>query len=99
MSIYSCAAPRRAATGSCSLVRGWVLHGGPARGWWTAWTRVWDSDAGPAYLKCPDQRERAMHELVIRPDWAQQIGQLRERLTEDTNIIGGVRISVCEAVG
>ena len=28
-----------------------------------------------------------MHELVIRPDWAQQIGQLRERLTEDTNII------------
>ena len=40
-----------------------------------------------------------MHELVIRPDWAQQIGQLRERLTEDTNIIGGVRISVCEAVG
>lgn len=28
-----------------------------------------------------------MHELVIRFDWAQQIGQLRERLTEDTNII------------
>jgi hypothetical protein len=28
-----------------------------------------------------------MHELVIRPDWAQQIGQLRERLTEDTHII------------
>lgn len=28
-----------------------------------------------------------MHELVIRPDWALQIGQLRERLTEDTNII------------
>ena len=28
-----------------------------------------------------------MHELVIRPDWAQQIGQLRERLTEDTNIV------------
>jgi len=28
-----------------------------------------------------------MHELVIRPDWAQQIGQLRGRLTEDTNII------------
>ncbi len=28
-----------------------------------------------------------MDELVIRPDWAQQIGQLRERLTEDTNII------------
>ncbi len=28
-----------------------------------------------------------MHELVIRPDWAQQIGQLREQLTEDTNII------------
>lgn len=27
-----------------------------------------------------------MHELVIRPDWALQIGQLRERLTEDTNI-------------
>lgn len=25
-----------------------------------------------------------MHELVIRPDWAQQIGQLRERLTENT---------------
>lgn len=28
-----------------------------------------------------------MHELVIRPDWAQQISQLRERLTEDTNVI------------
>jgi len=28
-----------------------------------------------------------VHELVIRPDWAQQIGQLRERLTEETNII------------
>jgi hypothetical protein len=28
-----------------------------------------------------------MHELVIRPDWAQQIGQLRGRLTEDTHII------------
>ncbi len=28
-----------------------------------------------------------MHELVIRPDWAQQISQLRGRLTEDTNII------------
>ena len=28
-----------------------------------------------------------MDELVIRPDWAQQISQLRERLTEDTNII------------
>jgi hypothetical protein len=28
-----------------------------------------------------------MHELIIRPDWAQQIGQLRERLTEDTLII------------
>ncbi len=28
-----------------------------------------------------------MHELVIRPDWAQQIGQLRVRLTEDTNIV------------
>lgn len=28
-----------------------------------------------------------MHELVIRPDWAQQIGQLRERLTEDTHIV------------
>jgi hypothetical protein len=28
-----------------------------------------------------------VHELVICPDWAEQIGQLRERLTEDTNII------------
>ncbi|MEJ8826796.1 hypothetical protein WKW80_33135 [Variovorax humicola] len=28
-----------------------------------------------------------MHELVIRPDWAQQIGQVRASLTEDTNII------------
>lgn len=28
-----------------------------------------------------------MHELVIRPDWAQQIGRLRELLTEDTQII------------
>lgn len=28
-----------------------------------------------------------MYELVIRPDWAQQISQLRERLTEDTHII------------
>lgn len=28
-----------------------------------------------------------MHELVIRPDWAQQISQLRGRLTEDTHII------------
>ena len=27
-----------------------------------------------------------MHELVIRPDWAQHIGELRERLTEGTNI-------------
>ena len=28
-----------------------------------------------------------MHDLVIRPDCAQQIGRLREQLTEDTNII------------
>ncbi len=28
-----------------------------------------------------------MHELVIRPDWAQQIAQLRQSLTEDTNIV------------
>ncbi len=28
-----------------------------------------------------------MHELVIRPDWALQISQLRSRLTEDTNLI------------
>lgn len=28
-----------------------------------------------------------MHELVIRPDWAQQIGLLREQLTEDTHIV------------
>ncbi len=28
-----------------------------------------------------------MHELVIGPDWSQQISQLRGRLTEDTNII------------
>lgn len=32
-------------------------------------------------------RERTMHELVIRPDWAQQINQLRDRITEDTHII------------
>jgi hypothetical protein len=28
-----------------------------------------------------------MQDLVIRPDWAEQIGQLRQRLTEDTHII------------
>ena len=28
-----------------------------------------------------------MHELVISPDWSQQISQLRDRLTEDTHII------------
>lgn len=28
-----------------------------------------------------------MHELVIRPDWAQQIGRLRDQLSEDTHII------------
>lgn len=53
----------------------------------TAWLPAGACAAGLAELWCPKARERAMHELVIRPDWAQQISQLRGRLTEDTHII------------